>query len=208
MSKVLLINGSSRQEGNTAVALAEVAGALEGHGIECETLWLGNKPVNDCIACGKCAELGGKCAIANDVVNELIEKAAGADGFVVGTPVYYAHPTGRIMCALDRAFYAGGKAFAHKPGAAVAVARRGGTTASFDVLNKYFSISGMPIASSQYWNMVYGGSAEEVLKDAEGLQTMRTLGRNMAFMIKSIQLGKQQFGLPEKEPTTFTNFHH
>ena len=208
MSKVLLVNGSSRQEGNTSVALAEVAAALEGHGIETETMWLGNKPVNDCIACGKCAELGGKCAIDNDVVNELIAKAAQADGFVFGTPVYYAHPSGRILCALDRAFYAGGAAFRHKPGAAVAVARRGGTTASFDVLNKYFSISSMPIASSQYWNMVYGGSAEEVLKDAEGLQTMRTLGRNMAFMIKSIQLGKQQFGLPEKESTTFTNFHH
>lgn len=208
MSKVLLVNGSSRQEGNTSVALAEVAAALEGHGIETETVWLGNKPVNDCIACGKCAELGGKCAIDNDVVNELIAKAAQADGFVFGTPVYYAHPSGRILCALDRAFYAGGAAFRHKPGAAVAVARRGGTTASFDVLNKYFTISGMPIASSQYWNMVYGNTPEEVRQDREGLQTMRTLGRNMAFLMKAIQLGRAQYGLPQPEPPQVTSFHH
>ena len=176
MSKVLLVNGSSRQEGNTSVALAEVAAALEGHGIETETMWLGNKPVNDCIACGKCAELGGKCAIDNDVVNELIAKAAQADGFVFGTPVYYAHPSGRILCALDRAFYAGGAAFRHKPGAAVAVARRGGTTASFDVLNKYFTICEMPVVSSTYWNNVHGRLPGEAAQDAEGLQTMRNLG--------------------------------
>lgn len=170
MSKVLLVNGSSRQEGNTSVALAEVAAALEGHGVETETMWLGNKPVNDCIACGKCAELGGKCAIDNDVVNELIAKAAQADGFVFGTPVYYAHPSGRILCALDRAFYAGGAAFRHKPGAAVAVARRGGTTASFDVLNKYFTICEMPVVSSTYWNNVHGRLPGEAAQDAEGLQ--------------------------------------
>ena len=158
MSKVLLVNGSSRQEGNTSVALAEVAAALEGHGVETETMWLGNKPVNDCIACGKCAELGGKCAIDNDVVNELIAKAAQVDGFVFGTPVYYAHPSGRILCALDRAFYAGGAAFRHKPGAAVAVARRGGTTASFDVLNKHFTICEMPVVSSTYWNAMCTGA--------------------------------------------------
>ena len=207
MSKVLLINGSSRQEGNTAVALAEVAGALEGHGIECETLWLGNKPVNDCIACDKCAELGGKCAIANDVVNELIEKATGADGFVFGTPVYYAHPTGRIMCALDRAFYAGSKAFAHKPGAAVAVARRGGTTASFDVLNKYFTINQMPVVSSTYWNVAFGGAPEEALQDAEGMATMRNLGRNMAWLLHCIEAGRAAgFEHPQNPKRPMTNF--
>lgn len=207
MTKVLLINGSSRQEGNTAVALAEVAGALEGHGIECETLWLGNKPVNDCIACGKCAELGAKCAIANDVVNELIEKAAGADGFVFGTPVYYAHPTGRIMCALDRAFYAGGKAFAHKPGAAVAVARRGGTTASFDVLNKYFTINQMPIVSSTYWNNAHGRTPGEAAQDAEGMQTMRNIAHNMAWLLQCIEAGRAAgIEAPKAERGAQTNY--
>lgn len=154
--KVLLVNGSPRENGNTSVALAEVARALEANGIESQVFWLGTKPINDCIACGKCSELGGRCVIGNDVVNELIEAARIADGFVFGTPVYYAHPTGRILSALDRAFYAGGSAFAHKPAACVAVARRGGTTASFDVLNKYFTIKEMPVVSSTYWNNVHG----------------------------------------------------
>ena len=207
MSKVLLVNGSSRQEGNTAVALAEVATALEAHGIETETMWLGNKPVNDCIACGRCAELGGKCAISNDVVNELIEKAAQADGFVFGTPVYYAHPTGRIQCVLDRAFYAGGKYFAHKPGAAVAVARRGGTTASFDVLNKYFTINQMPIVSSTYWNNVHGRTPGEAAADAEGLQTMRNLAHNMAWLLKCIEAGRAAgIEAPKAERGNQTNF--
>ena len=143
------------------------------------------------------------------MVNEVASKLAEADAFVIGAPVYYSSPAGGAISFMDRLFFSTFNIDkTMKVGAAVVTCRRGGNTASFDVLNKYFSISGMPIASSQYWNMVYGGSAEEVLKDAEGLQTMRTLGRNMAFMIKSIQLGKQQFGLPEKEPTTFTNFHH
>ena len=207
MSKVLLVNGSSRQEGNTAVALAEVATALEAHGIETETMWLGNKPVNDCIACGRCAELGGKCAISNDVVNELIEKAAQADGFVFGTPVYYAHPTGRIQCVLDRAFYAGGKYFAHKPGAAVAVARRGGTTASLDVLNKYFTINQMPIVSSTYWNNVHGRTPGEAAADAEGLQTMRNLAHNMAWLLKCIEAGRAAgIEAPKAERGNQTNF--
>ena len=153
-------------------------------------MWLGNKPVNDCIACGKCAELGGKCVIANDVVNELIAKAAQADGFVFGTPVYYAHPSGRILCALDRAFYAGGAAFRHKPGAAVAVARRGGTTASFDVLNKYFTFCEMPVVSSTYWNNAHGRLPGEAAQDAEGMQTMRNIGQNMAWLLKCIEAGK------------------
>lgn len=207
MSKVLLVNGSSRQEGNTSVALAEVAVALEGHGIETETMWLGNKPVNDCIACGKCAELGGKCVIDNDMVNELIAKAAQADGFVFGTPVYYAHPSGRILCALDRAFYAGGVAFRHKPGAAVAVARRGGTTASFDVLNKYFTICEMPVVSSTYWNNVHGRLPGEAAQDAEGLQTMRNIGQNMAWLLKCIEAGKAAgIDAPVAERGQMTNY--
>ena len=207
MSKVLLVNGSSRQEGNTSVALAEVAAALEGRGIETETMWLGNKPVNDCIACGKCAELGGKCVVDNDVVNELIAKAAQADGFVFGTPVYYAHPSGRILCALDRAFYAGGAAFRHKPGAAVAVARRGGTTASFDVLNKYFTICEMPVVSSTYWNNVHGRLPGEAAQDAEGLQTMRNIGQNMAWLLKCIEAGKAAgIDVPVAERGQMTNY--
>lgn len=207
MSKVLLVNGSSRQEGNTSVALAEVAVALEGHGIETETMWLGSKPVNDCIACGKCAELGGKCVIANDVVNELIAKAAQADGFVFGTPVYYAHPSGRILCALDRAFYAGGAAFRHKPGAAVAVARRGGTTASFDVLNKYFTICEMPVVSSTYWNNAHGRLPGEAAQDAEGMQTMRNIGQNMAWLLKCIEAGKTAgIDVPVAERGQMTNY--
>lgn len=207
MSKVLLVNGSSRQEGNTSVALAEVAAALEGHGIETETMWLGNKPVNDCIACGKCAELGGKCAIANDVVNELITKAAQVDGFVFGTPVYYAHPSGRILCALDRAFYAGSGAFRHKPGAAVAVARRGGTTASFDVLNKYLTFAEMPVVSSTYWNNVHGRLPGEAAQDAEGLQTMRNIGQNMAWLLKCIEVGKAAgIDVPVAERGQMTNY--
>lgn len=207
MSKVLLVNGSSRQEGNTSVALAEVAAALEGHGIETETMWLGNKPVNDCITCGKCADLGGKCAIDSDVVNELIAKAAQADGFVFGTPVYYAHPSGRILCALDRAFYAGGAAFRHKPGAAVAVARRGGTTASFDVLNKYFTICEMPVVSSTYWNNMHGRLPGEAAQDAEGLQTMRNIGQNMAWLLKCIEAGKAAgIDVPVAERGQMTNY--
>ena len=207
MSKVLLVNGSSRQEGNTSVALAEVAAALEGHGVETETMWLGNKPVNDCIACGKCAELGGKCVVDNDVVNELIAKAAQADGFVFGTPVYYAHPSGRILCALDRAFYAGGAAVRHKPGAAVAVARRGGTTASFDVLNKYFTICEMPVVSSTYWNNVHGRLPGEAAQDAEGLQTMRNIGQNMAWLLKCIEAGKAAgIDVPVAERGQMTNY--
>ena len=207
MSKVLLVNGSSRQEGNTSVALAEVAAALEGHGVETETMWLGNKPVNDCIACGKCAELGGKCVVDNDVVNELIAKAAQADGFVFGTPVYYAHPSGRILCALDRAFYAGGAACRHKPGVAVAVARRGGTTASFDVLNKYFTICEMPVVSSTYWNNVHGRLPGEAAQDAEGLQTMRNIGQNMAWLLKCIEAGKAAgIDVPVAERGQMTNY--
>ena len=205
--KALLINGSPHAKGCTYTALSELKRTLEAEGIETELIHVGNQDVRGCIACGQCRKLG-KC-VFDDVVNEVASKLAEADAFVIGAPVYYSSPAGGAISFMDRLFFSTFNIDkTMKVGAAVVTCRRGGNTASFDVLNKYFSISGMPIASSQYWNMVYGGSAEEVLKDAEGLQTMRTLGRNMAFMIKSIQLGKQQFGLPEKEPTTFTNFHH
>ena len=205
--KALLINGSPHAKGCTYTALSELKHTLESDGIETELIHVGNQDVRGCIACGQCRKLG-KC-VFDDAVNEVASKLAEADAFVIGAPVYYSSPAGGAISFMDRLFFSTFNVDkTMKVGAAVVTCRRGGNTASFDVLNKYFSISGMPIASSQYWNMVYGGSAEEVLKDAEGLQTMRTLGRNMAFMIKSIQLGKQQFGLPEKEPTTFTNFHH
>ena len=205
--KALLINGSPHAKGCTYTALSELKHTLEAESIETELIHVGNQDVRGCIACGQCRKLG-KC-VFDEVVNEVASKLAEADAFVIGAPVYYSSPAGGAISFMDRLFFSTFNVDkTMKVGAAVVTCRRGGNTASFDVLNKYFSISGMPIASSQYWNMVYGGSAEEVLKDAEGLQTMRTLGRNMAFMIKSIQLGKQQFGLPEKEPTTFTNFHH
>lgn len=204
--KALLINGSPRAKGCTYTALTELKNTLESEGVEVELIHVGNRDIRGCMACRRCRELG-KC-VFDDAVNEIAPKFAQADALVIGAPVYYSSPAGGAISFMDRLFFSTPFNKTMKVGAAVVTCRRGGNTASFDVLNKYFSISGMPIASSQYWNMVYGGSAEEVLKDAEGLQTMRTLGRNMAFLMKSIQLGKQQFGLPEKEPTTFTNFHH
>lgn len=153
--KVLLVNGSPKANGNTARALAEVAEQLNAEGIDTEVFQLGTKPIRDCIGCGQCGKLGGRCTFDDDVVNELIAAAKRADGFVFGSPVYYAHPSGRILSALDRAFYAGGHAFEHKPGAAVAVARRGGTSTTFDVLNKYFTIKQMPVVASTYWNNVF-----------------------------------------------------
>ena len=178
--KVLLVNGSPKANGNTARALAEVAEQLNAEGIDTEVFQLGAKPIRDCIGCGQCGKLGGRCTFDDDVVNELIAAAEQADGFVFGSPVYYAHPSGRILSALDRAFYAGSKAFAHKPGAAVAVARRGGTSTTFDVLNKYFTINQMPVVASTYWNNVFGAMPGEAAQDAEGLATMRNIGKNMA----------------------------
>lgn len=205
--KALLINGSPRAKGCTYTALTELMRTLESEGIEAELLHVGHQDIHGCIACRKCRETG-RC-VFDDVVNEVAPKLAQADAFVIGAPVYYASPAGGAIAFLDRLFFSTMNVDkTMKVGAAVVTCRRGGNTASFDVLNKYFSISGMPIASSQYWNMVYGGSAEEVQKDLEGLQTMRTLGRNMAFLMKSIQLGKAQLGLPEREPMTFTSFHH
>ena len=204
--KVLIVNGSPRRQGNTATALAEVARTLEAEGLEAETMWLGTKPVNDCLDCGRCSELGGHC-VMDDVVNELIEKAEGADAFVFGTPVYYAHPSGRIQCVLDRAFFAGGAAFCHKPGAAVAVARRGGTTASFDVLNKYFTINQMPVVASTYWNIVHGCAPGEAARDEEGLRTMRNLAHNMAWVLRCIEAGRAAgVEAPEAEHGPATNF--
>lgn len=203
--KVLLVNGSPRAKGCTYTALSEVARALEAEGVQAELFQLGAGPVRDCVACGRCAQLG-KCAF-DDVANALIEKAKGADGFVFGSPVYYAHPTGLLQSVLDRAFYAGQRWFAYKPGACVVSARRGGTAASFDVINKYFGIACMPVPSASYWNMVYGKTPEEVLQDAEGLQTMRNLGRNMAWMLKCIEAGRAA-GIehPVPELSARTNF--
>lgn len=204
--KVLLVNGSPRTKGCTYTALTEVAKALEADGIETEIFQVGAKPVRDCIACMKCRELK-KCVFDDDVANALIERAKTADGFVFGSPVYYAHPSGILLSVLDRAFYAGGYAFAGKPGASVVSARRGGTAASFDVINKYFGITQMPVVSSSYWNMVYGKTPDEVRQDEEGLQTMRNIGHNMAYLLKCMQAGKEQGILPPQNNVSVrTNF--
>ena len=204
--KVLLVNGSPRAKGCTYTALTEVAKALESDGIETEIFQVGAKPVRDCIACMKCRELK-RCVFDDDVANALIEKAKTADGFVFGSPVYYAHPSGILLSVLDRAFYAGGHAFAGKPGASVVSARRGGTAASFDVVNKYFGICQMPVVSSSYWNMVYGKTPDEVRQDEEGMQTMRNLARNMAYMLKCIAAGREKGILPpENNVSVRTNF--
>ncbi|WP_278243300.1 flavodoxin family protein [Catenibacterium mitsuokai] len=206
--KALLVNGSPRPKGCTFTALSELAKTLEENGIETEIIQIGNKDIRGCIACRKCHSTGsGKC-IFDDIVNKVAPKFAEADAFVIGSPVYFASPAGGAVAFLDRLFFSTLNVDkTMKVGAAVVSCRRGGNTATFDMLNKYFTMTGMPVVSSQYWNMVYGGSPEEVLQDEEGLQTMRTLGRNMAFLMKSIQLGKQQMGLPEKEQQVFTNFH-
>lgn len=205
--KVLMLNGSSRPSGCTYTALREVAVSLEVAGIETEILFLGNEPVRDCTACGTCAKVPGKCVFDDDIVNRIIEKARGADGFIFGTPVYYAHPSGRILSVLDRVFYAGKSAFIHKPAAAIASARRAGTTATLDVLQKYFTISQMPVVTSTYWTMVHGKQPEDVLKDKEGLQTMRNLASNMVWMLRCIEAGKAA-GIqpPQEEFGARTNF--
>ena len=202
---VLMLNGSAKQNGNTYRALLEVGRQLEQEGISYEIFQLGGMPIRDCIGCGKCSEEG--CVFKDDAVNTFIAKAKEADGLVFGTPVYYAHPSGRILSFLDRVFYSGGGAFAFKPGASVAVARRGGTTASFDVMNKYFGISQMPVAGSTYWNIVHGRVPGEAEQDAEGLQTMRNLARNMAWMLQCFQAGKDAgIPLPQTEREHRTNF--
>jgi multimeric flavodoxin WrbA len=202
--KVLLLNGSPHSKGCTFTALHEVEKTLNGQSIETEIVTVGHKDIRGCIGCRKC-KTTGKCAF-DDIVNEMAPKFEEADGLVIGSPVYYASANGTLISFLDRLFYSNTADKTMKVGAAVVSARRGGCSATFDVLNKYFTISGMPVASSQYWNSVHGYTPEDVQKDEEGLQTMRTLGKNMAFLIKSIALGKEQFGLPEKEPRIGTNF--
>ena len=208
--KVLLVNGGPHKEGCTYTALKEVAETLEEEGIETEIFWIENKPIGGCIACKTCAKIG-KC-VFDDVVNKFVEKAKTADGFIFGTPVHYAAATGNITGFMDRVFYSAssaGKAdiFTYKPVATVISARRAGTTATYDQLNKYFGITQMPIISSRYWNMVHGSTPEDVIKDEEGMQVMRILGRNMAYYLKCIEAGKEKgIELPKQEQTTFTNF--
>lgn len=202
--KVLLINGSPNAKGCTYTALSEVAGALNKEGIDTEIVHVGHKDIRGCIGCRTCKKTG-KC-VFDDIVGEVQMKFAEADGIVIGSPVYYSSPNGTLISFLDRMFYSSLADKRMKVGAAVVSCRRGGNTATFDVLNKYFTINQMPIVSSQYWNMVHGNNPEEVKQDIEGLQTMRTLGKNMAFLIKAIRLAKEEYGLPEKEDITFTNF--
>lgn len=203
--KVLLINGSPHKEGCTYTALKEVAGALQKEGIETEIVWIENKPIGGCIACGTCRKIG-KCAF-DDVVNRIKEKCEEADGFVFGTPVHYASVSGNMTAFMDRLFYTGSKAFYMKPAACVLSARRAGTTATFDQMNKYFTISQMPVVSSRYWNMVHGSTPEQVQEDKEGLYTMRVLGKNMAYMLKCFEAGRNAgVPFPEKEEPAITNF--
>ena len=202
--KVLLINGSPNAHGCTYTALSEVAKTLEENGISTEIVHVGHLKIRGCISCGKCTP-DGHC-VFDDIVNEVGDKMRAADGLVVGSPVYYASSNATLNALLDRMFFSNRTDLTMKVGACVVSARRGGCSSTFDQLNKYFTISGMPIASSQYWNSVHGFTPDDVRKDREGLQVMRALGRNMAFLIKSIALGKEQFGLPEKEKRVATNF--
>ena len=199
--KVLLVNGSLRENGCTNRALKEVAGALEKWDVESEIFWIGMKPVYGCIACGRCRDLN-RCVFVADCGNELLEKMRQADGIVVGSPVYYGGPNGTLCALLDRAFYAGGHTLAGKPAAAVVSCRRGGATAAFDRLNKYFTMSRMPVISSQYWNMVHGFTPQDVEKDAEGLQTMRTLGDNMAYWLRCQAAAGIPMPPPDATPPT------
>ncbi len=201
---VLLLNGSPNANGCTATALNEMAAVFREEGIETELIQVGNKDIRGCVSCGFCGK-NGKCVI-NDLVNEVAGKFEAADGLVVGSPVYYGSPNGTILSFMDRLFYSTSFSKHMKVGAAVVSCRRGGNTASFDVLNKYFTISGMPVVSSTYWNQVHGFSAEDVKKDLEGLQTMRNLARNMAFLIRAIQAEKARSGLPAEEHGFFTSF--
>ena len=202
--KVLMLNGSPRANGNTAAALKEMETVFLQEGIEVETVLVGNQAIRGCIACGGCRRQDG--CVFDDVVNELAPKFRDCDGLVVASPVYYASANATLIAVLDRLFHSTRFPKTMKVGASVTVARRGGCSATFDELNKYCTISGMPVASSQYWNSVHGGGPGEAEKDEEGMQTMRTLARNMSFLMKSIALGKEQFGLPEKETPVATNF--
>lgn len=202
--KVLMVNGSPHKEGNTYIALREMEKIFREEGVESEILHIGNMDIRGCIACGSCMK-NGKC-VFDDIVNEAAPKFAECDGFVAASPVYYASANATLIAFLDRLFYSAPVDKMMKVGASVVAARRGGLSATFDELNKYFTIAGMPIASSQYWNSIHGAAAGEAAQDGEGLQTMRTLARNMVFLMKSIALGKEKFGLPEKEEFCRTNF--
>ena len=202
--KVLIINGSPKQSGNTATAIAEMNKVFASEGIETETVQVGNKPLVGCVSCGHC-HADGQCVI-DDIVNVLAQKFELADGLIVASPVYYASPNATLIACLDRLFYSTHFDKTMKAGAAVVCARRGGCSSSFDVINKYFTISGMPVVSSQYWNSIHGLRPGDASQDAEGLRTMRILARNMSFLIKSIALGKEKFGLPAEEERVFTNF--
>lgn len=205
--KVLLINGSPHDKGCTFTALNEIKKTLESENIEAEIFHIGTNPVRGCIGCGGCSKNDGKCVFNDDVVNEIIEKAKTSDAFVFGSPVHYAAPAGALCAVLDRVFYAGSANFKFKPGAAIVSCRRAGTTASLDCLNKYFTISNMPVVSSSYWNMVHGSKPEDVLKDEEGLQIMRGIGQNMAWLLKCIELGKNNgIDHPVPEAKIRTNF--
>ena len=202
--KVLILNGSPRVEGNTSIAVHEMVKVFEAEGVEVEVMQIGNKAIRGCIACGSCSK-NGKC-VFDDAVNEAAQKFEKADGLVVASPVYYASANATLIACLDRLFYSTGFDKTMKVGASVAVARRGGCSATFDELNKYFTICGMPVASSQYWNSVHGRRKGEAKQDLEGLQTMRALARNMTFLMKSIALGREKYGLPEKEAWQATHF--
>lgn len=205
--KVLLINGSSRKEGCTFTALTEVAKSLEMNGIDTEIVQIGANAIRDCVGCGACKGNDNGCIFKDDIVNEIIEKAKTADGFIFGSPVYYAHPSGRILSLMDRLFYAGARHFAFKPAAAIVSARRAGTTASIDAITKHFTINQMPVVSSNYWNMVHGNSPDDVKQDLEGLQIMRVLGENMAWLLRCIEAGKNTgINPPQTEKKIWTNF--
>ena len=202
--KVLLVNGSYHEKGCTYTALAEVAKALNANGVETEIYWLGQNQVSGCKGCWACKKIK-KCVI-DDGMNEFVEKAAEFDGYVFGSPVYYASAAGALVSFMDRVFYSGGKHLAYKPAAAVVSCRRAGASTTFDVINKYFTINNMPIVGSNYWNEIHGNTAEEAAQDAEGLQTMRMLGKNMAWLLKCIALGKEAGIAPESEKKIWTNF--
>ncbi len=204
--KVLLVNGSPHKEGCTYTALREVAEALEKNGVETEIIWLGVGEIAGCIGCGACAKNGEGC-FRKDIVNDFVEKAVQADGYIFGTPVHSAAAAGALTSFMDRAFYSGGAKMAGKPAATVVSCRRGGASATFDQINKYYTINNMPVVSSQYWNQVHGSNAGEVVKDEEGMQTMRTLGNNMAWLLRCIEAGKEKGILfPEREPVIRTNY--
>ena len=204
--KVLMINGSPRKDGNTSIALREMEKVFQENGVEVETVQVGNKAIRGCVACNSCAEKG-KC-VFDDVVNEITTKAKDCDGFIFASPVYYAHPSARLLAVLDRAFYSNKSVFVYKPGACIFSARRAGQVASMDVVNKHFSISHMPIVSANYWNEVFGSEPEDVYKDAEGVATMQNIAKNMSWLLKSIEAGKKA-GLERPELSTgHTNFHH